>query len=103
MATEILKIVDKNDSFIVHVVKSDFVSSDNIVRFAVESMDDKNCLRLGQMLLDNAFVVMDDDGDNPTSKVKVTITYEPIAELKKLQKKLPKNLANSNKVSIFAT
>lgn len=80
MATEILKIVDKNDSFIVHVVKSDFVSSDNIVRFAVESMDDKNCLRLGQMLLDNAFVVMDDDGDNPTSKVKVTITYEPIAE-----------------------
>ena len=80
MATEILKIVDKNDSFIVHVVKSDFVPSDNIVRFAVESMDDKNCLRLGRMILDSAFIVMDDDGDNPTSKVKVTITYEQITE-----------------------
>lgn len=80
MATEILKIVDKNDSFIVHVVKSDFAPSDNVVRFVVKSMDDKNCLRLGQMLLDNAFIVMDDDGDNPVSKVKVTVTYEPIAE-----------------------
>ena len=80
MATEILKIVDKNDSFIVHVVKSDFAPSDNIVRFAVKNLRDKNCLRIGQMILDSAFVVMDDDGDNPTSKVKVTITYEPIAE-----------------------
>lgn len=80
MATQILKIVDKDDFFVVHVVKSDFMPSDNVCRFAVESMDDKNCLRLGQMLLDNAFVIMDDDGDNPTSKVKITITYEPITE-----------------------
>ena len=79
MATDILTIVDKGDSFIV-AVKSDFAPLDNVVRFAVNSMDDKNCLRLGQMLLDNAFVVMDDDGDNPTSKVKITITYEPITE-----------------------
>ena len=80
MATDILTIVDEGDYFIIHSVKSDFAPSDNVVRFAVKSMDDKNCLRLGQMLLDNAFIVMDDDGDNPTSKVKVTITYEPIAE-----------------------
>lgn len=80
MATDILTITDTNNAFNVKVEKSDFAPSDNIVRFAVKSMDDKNCLRLGQMLLDNAFVVMDDDGDNPTSKVKITITYEPITE-----------------------
>lgn len=80
MATEILKIVDKDDSFIVHVEKSDFMPPNNDHSFVVKNLRDKNCLRLGQMLLDNAFVVMDDDGDNPVSKVKITITYEQIAE-----------------------
>lgn len=80
MATEILKIVDKDDSFIVHVEKSDFMPPNNGHSFVVKNLRDKNCLRLGQMLLDNAFVVMDDDGDNPVSKVKITITYEQIAE-----------------------
>ena len=80
MATEILTITDTNDDFSVKVEKSDFIPLNNEVSFVVKNLRDDNCLRLGQMILDNAFVVMDDDGDNPTSKVKITITYEPIAE-----------------------
>lgn len=80
MATDILTITDTNDAFNVKVEKSDFAPSDSDAIFVVKNLRDKNCLRLGQMLLDNAFVVMDDDGDNPVSKVKITITYEPIAE-----------------------
>jgi len=80
MVTDILTITDNNDDFSVKVEKSDFMPPNNDVSFVVKNLKDKNCLRLGQMLLDSAFVVMDDDGDNPTSKVKVTITYEPIAE-----------------------
>lgn len=80
MATDILTITDTNDDFNVKVEKSDFIPPNNEHNFVVKNLRDKNCLRLGQMLLDNAFVVMDDDGDNPTSKVKITITYEPIAE-----------------------
>lgn len=80
MATDILTITDTNDDFNVKVEKSDFMPPNNEHNFVVKNLRDKNCLRLGQMLLDNAFVVMDDDGDNPTSKVKVTITYEPITE-----------------------
>ena len=80
MATDILTITDTNDAFNVKVEKSDFMPPNNDVSFVVKNLKDKNCLRIGQMILDNAFAVMDDDGDNPTSKVKVTITYEPIAE-----------------------
>ena len=80
MATVILTITDTNDDFNVKVEKSDFMPPNNEHSFVVKNLRDKNCLRLGQMLLDNAFIVMDDDGDNPTSKVKITITYEPIAE-----------------------
>lgn len=80
MATDILTITDTNDAFNVKVEKSDFMPPNNDVSFVVKNLKDKNCLRIGQMILDSAFVVMDDDGDNPTSKVKVTITYEPIAE-----------------------
>ena len=80
MATDILTITDTNDAFNVKVEKSDFTPSDSDDIFVVKNLRDKNCLRLGQMLLDNTFVVMDDDGDNSVSKVKITITYEPIAE-----------------------
>lgn len=80
MATDILTITDTNDAFNVKVEKSDFIPPNNEHSFVVKNLRDKNCLRLGQMLLDNSFVIMDDDGDNPTSKVKITITYEPITE-----------------------
>lgn len=80
MATEILTIADTNDAFNVKLEKSDFIPLNNEVSFVVKNLRDENCLRLGQMILDSAFVVMDDDGDNPVSKVKITITYEPIAE-----------------------
>ena len=82
METEIITITDTNDGFAVKVLESNFISSNEKVSFVVKRMDDANVLRLGRMLLDSAFVVMDDDGDNPVSKVKLTITYEQIAEEK---------------------